>query len=340
MNQSTLRKIGKFLFWVLVIYIGFWFFSLFQLVEFSPWLIILVPFGLSGAKLYYHLLAPAIRHTVLTSLGKYWWVWGTALTLAILSTIVLPLTALRYQGFPWGYMVFWMFIFWTIFIVTIFCIMDDTFAARVGRGISNWAKLGGFWKIWTENNTPAHSLLVIWLVLVFIAILYGPPNDFLLDTKELVLGGVEKLRETSAWMKFQEALDTLYGIFFGRSPTIPVIESQKEILEPIYRKGWFWIRVVIFLFPIMVFTLIWSRRDESADRIDAFLDFFKKKRAEILSLRSGAPVQAPTTQGTTIVPVTPVSGSVPFWHTLTSDVVAEFIIGLGSTLSKLLRRTK
>lgn len=307
MNQGTFRKIGKFLLWVLAIYIGFWFFSLFQLVEFSPWLMIsLVPVGLSGAALYYYLLLPTTKTTVLANLKKYWWVWSTALALAILSTTIVPLiTELRYQGIPWGYMMFWMFIFWTIFIITVFCFMNDTFAARVGRGIHNWAKLGGFWKIWTENNIPANTLLGIWLVLVIIAILYGPPNALLLDTEKLLSR-------------------TFLGI--------------QKISEPTLVRGWFWIRCVIFLFPIMAFTLIWSRRDGVAERIDDFLEFFKKKRAEVLSQRSGAPVQAPSTQGPTIVPVTPVSGSVPFWHTLTSDVAAEFIIGIGSVLSKLLRR--
>lgn len=344
MNQTTFRRVGGFLLWLLVAYVFFWFFSLLQLVEFSPWLVILAPFGLGGASFYYYLLAPATRQTVLTSFKRYWWIWSIALLLAILTTLVPFLLKPRYQGIPWGYMVFWMFVFWMIFIITVFCFMNDDFAARVGRGIHNWAKHGGFWKIWIEDNTPANTILGIWLVLVFIAILYGPPNDFLLDTKELVSSGMEKVRklqETNAWMTFREILDNLYGAFIGPRSSVPVAESvPQEISEPVYRKGWGWIRVVIFLFPIMFLTVIWSRRDEVADRLDSFLTFFKKERSEILTQRSGAIDKTSTTKGPIIVSVKPVSGRALFWYILTSDIIAKALIRIGSVFLDFLRRNR
>ena len=294
------------------------------------------------------------RANLITTICQYRWIWVLPIALAVLTTvaialasyagIVIPVLNWGGRNTPWLYLYFWQLVFWSGVIVIGVCFFNRPIALKLVRAIGYWVQRGGFWHFWSEDNLPAKSLLIGWVILLFVTIIAGPPTPKI-DPKMVAWQAQEQV---SAVINKPAVKDAEVGLgnylakaFIGRELFSNTSTEVKLMGEPKvrYHRGWTWFFLTVFTFPLCIFGLIYSHRDEAADLFDrliARIQGSKEKREESRKVAAGSegartPAEKPTEKV--------VSHDTAFSKLLASDLLSDALVATLSRWSNSLRKT-
>lgn len=202
----------------------------------------------------------------------------------ILSMLLAdPLVGMR--GAPWINFICWqMPILWSIVILTCTCALSRKASAKAGVGIGDWTRAGGFWKVWSKNNTPGNSWVVITILLVLCAITYGSPtsrvdmNKFEYGMKNHISSVSTKPPLSKMVAGARNSLNYLSKGLVGYEVIASSQSKTAEELKPRYHKGWLRIILTIVCIVITPLVFIWGRRDDTAEKFTLLASRFKSKR--------------------------------------------------------------
>lgn len=285
------------------------------------WLIFVAILGTAAAGLIeFAIWNSTERQKLLDDLKKYWWIWTPAILASFVTTVVLSVLGWMWN-LPRGFLYLWILISWLLVIIVMACYFNH----QVAIWVRNWWRAGGFWLFWSEENSPANSLLVVWLVVVLAVFLYGPPTPKL--SAEKVVRYTHSISENPVIQEAREIGNFGLQLAFG-SEGFQTSESTKRNEQSPYQKGWFWIKFAFFLFPFTVMGMILSRRDWVTDNITALIEILKKRK-EILSAEASTAPTAEAGEGVAApAPAIPRVLHAPFSRLFASDMLAEFSIRL------------
>mgnify|MGYP001568374267 FL=1 len=215
----------------------------------------------------------------------------------LMVTVVLEHSLVGMRGAPWtNFYAFEMVLVWGVVALTCATILIPSVSSGVGVGLGNWIRGGGFWAVWSKNNIPGNTWVVLALVLLFNAITYGPPTPTV-DWEKFQHTATHSIMETVAKPGTQNAISGAKGAinylaqgFFG-GELIGDGNNQPEKSEkllPRYEKGWWRIWVALFAILFAPLVWIWGRRNDLADKISAFADRFRAKHETSGSATSGS----------------------------------------------------
>lgn len=214
-----------------------------------------------------------------------------------LATMILVQPLVGMRGAPWfNFYAFEMVLVWGLVVLTCAAVLIPAVSSSVGVGIGNWIRGGGFWAVWSKNNIPGNTWVVLALILLWNAFTYGPPTPRV-DWESVQHQTSESIEKTIAQPETQSAVAGAKGTinylakgFLGQE----VIgqggnQSQESAsLLPRYEKGWWRIWVALFAALFAPLVWVWGRRNELHDKVSAFADRFRKKPETNGSATSGS----------------------------------------------------
>lgn len=326
-----------------------------------PWIVAIMACTTIGAvclKLWY--FNTAQRATFISLVKKRWYLWVPASVAALVSTIavavvaasgyVIPVLNWGAPGTPWLYLYLLLFGCWTEVMLLGVCFFHQPTARKVAALSGDFVRRGGCWKIWSEDNFPANSLLVVWLAVVVVAISYGPPTPAIrIDAVETQAQGYldsalknESVQELVG-SQDDSILNFLSQTFVGTKLITAKDEKAKTVSsDKLYVRGWKYIWLTILLLPFVMFGMIFSRRDEFARRFERLSDFLRRKKEELKASASSAATvvteaaTAATGAGASAAPQ--MAHDTPFAKLLASDLISDTLVASTAWLSKLLKR--
>lgn len=214
-----------------------------------------------------------------------------------LVTIILEQPLIGMRGAPWlNFYAFEMVLVWGLVALVCVCVLNQAVAASVGAYIGNWLRAWGPIAVWSKNNIPGDTWVVIALLMVINAITYGPPTPRV-DWEKFQHQASESVQKTVAQPETQGVISGTKGAinylakgFLGQEVIGQGESKLKESKElaPLYHKGWWRIWAALFAVLFAPLVWIWGRRDDMADKISAFADRFREKRETSGSATSGS----------------------------------------------------
>jgi hypothetical protein len=219
------------------------------------------------------------------------------IVVGFLATVILVQPLIGMRGAPWfNFYAFEMVLVWGVVVLTCATVLIQAVSSGVGVGLGNWIRGGGFWAVWSKNNIPGNTWVVLALLLSINAITYGPPTPRV-DWESVQHQTTQSVQKTVAQPETQSVVAGAKGTINYLAKGIlgqEVIgqgESKSEEsteLAPRYYKGWWRIWVALFATLFAPLVWVWGRRNELADKISAFADRFREKRETSGSATSGS----------------------------------------------------
>lgn len=211
----------------------------------------------------------------------------TTVVVGLTVTVALEHSLLGTRGAPWfNFHAFQMPIVWGLSILVGISILSQTVAENVGLAVGNWIRGGGFWAVWSKNNIPGNTWVVIALVLSWNAITYGPPTptvdwgEVKHQTQESIQEAISQPATQGVTSGARGTINYLAQGFLGIEVIGSSGDNSKELapLLPRYKKGWWriWSALLAVLFAPLVW--VWGRRNELVGQISSLADRFRAKR--------------------------------------------------------------
>src|SRR3989344_5312031 len=99
------------------------------------------------------------------------------IVLACLATALLALPLEGMRGAPWfNFYVFEMPLLWLITTLIVVCLLSQGAEDFIAAFLGSWIRGGGFWEVWSKNNIPGNTWVVLTLILAYNAATYGPAS--------------------------------------------------------------------------------------------------------------------------------------------------------------------
>ena len=192
-----------------------------------------------------------------------------------------PLEGMR--GAPWlNYYVFAMPLVGLVVITTVLGILSPAVGDVVAVFYGSWIRGGGFWAIWSKNNIPGNTWVVVALVMIYNAVTYGPPSpkvDWGKIKHDTQVSVQKNLNQPNLLSGAKNTVNYLSSGLLGQE-LIPTLDSQPTLTEPTqrYQKGWWriWVAILAALFAPLVW--VWGRRNDLADKVASVVDIFRGQR--------------------------------------------------------------
>ncbi|OGI98288.1 MAG: hypothetical protein A2729_00335 [Candidatus Buchananbacteria bacterium RIFCSPHIGHO2_01_FULL_39_14] len=256
--------------------------------------------------------------------------WVAPLALSVI-TLLLQFWFFYRRGTPWAYYFFWHFIAWSILSLGVACVRwPKTIGKSVTYHFGDWLRRGGFVYFWSKDNLPANSLTVLWLILVVIAVLYGPPTpkvDFE-QLRQEGTGAVSHLAHQASGV-FNTILWGTHGNPFSTEAATATSAIQSVGLPKRYIRDWFWIKLIFFTLPFAFLGLIFSRRDEVAEILFGWVSKMRKEKESRAETSSASE---------TTTEVAKKTASTAFSKLFASDILSDTLVTMATWLSGRLRR--
>lgn len=233
----------------------------------------------------YHGTPANKRQRLQAEIQNRWLLWYPPFMLALVTTTAVvvagfagmsvPYFGWGLRGTPWGYVYAIHFFVWSL-ATTIIALHQSWLRVEVATFAGDWIRRGGCWMIWSKDNWPANSFLVLYGVVVIMTLLYGMPSPDV--DVEMVAYDTQKVAAQAVNSEFVQTAQAKINDLLGQEVFALAVDGPLLRPEPRFVRGWGWVRLTFVLTPLALLGLMFSRRDEASVMLLSFAHFCFRRR--------------------------------------------------------------